>query len=132
MSDDERLTLERFLREMPTLDAQQLLAIAAAHQHVGREALEGAREAAGLLARSNGGLEDLQALHGTIAQWVGAHHSRTRQFTMEGLTDDPFLIDCREQARPALLDAATALFLEERLSSEDRDALLGPVDSVIG
>ena len=135
MTDDaaaEALTLERFLREVALLDAQQLLAISAAHRSVGREALEQAREAAAEIARSTSALDDLQALQGTIAQWIGAHNSRTRRYTMEGLIDDPFLIDCREQARPALLDAATALFLADRLAPDDRGALLGAVDSVIG
>ena len=131
MSDDA-LTLERFLREVPTLDAQQLLAISAAHGQAGREALEQAREAAAEVARANSALDDLQALHGTIAQWIGAHNSRTRRYTMEGLIDDPFLVDCREQARPALLDAATGLFLAESLPAEDRATLTGAVDSVLG
>lgn len=131
MSDDE-LTLEAFLRILPALDSQQLLAISAAHEHAGREAIERARAAAGDLARDGGVLEELQALQGTIAQWVGSRMAQSRRYTGEGLADDPILLDVREQARPALLDAATALFLAERLAHDHRDALLGPVDSVIG
>lgn len=131
-TEDGGLTLERFLREVPVLDAQQLLAISAAHQHVGRDVIGQAREAASELARANGTLDELQALQATIVQWVGSRLARSRRFTGEGIVDDPMLQDVREQARPALLDAATGLFLEGFLSPDDRDALLGPVESVIG
>jgi hypothetical protein len=128
---DGALTLERYLRELPALDAQQLLAISAAHANAGREAIERAREAAAERARADGLLEELQALQGTIAQWIGSRMARSRRYTGEGLVDDPMLQDVRDQARPALLDAAAGLFLADWLSPEDRDALVGPVESVL-
>lgn len=131
MSDGDELTLERFLREVPMLDAHQLLAICAAHEHVGREATERAREAAADLARAEGVLEELQALQGTIIQWAAARLAPSSRFTGERPLDLPLLADIRHQARPALLDAATGLFLADRLASADRDALVGPVESVI-
>ena len=132
MTDDERLTLERFLRLLPGLDAEQLLAISAAHQDARGEALEQARSAAADLAREGGLLEELQGLQGTIVQWTSGPLANSRRYTLEAPLDDRVLGDLREQARPALLDAAAALFLEERLEPDDRNALLGAVDSVIG
>lgn len=126
------LTLERFLRELPGLDVQQLLAISAAHEYVGRDAVERARGAAAELARADGVLEELQALHGTIIQWAAAQLAPSSRFTGERPLDLPLLADTRHQARPALLDAATALFLDERLTPADRLALVEAVDSVIG
>jgi len=131
MTDDE-LTLEGFLRVMPALDTEQLMAISAAYQHAGRDALERARAAAGAVARADGALEELQQLQATIIQWAASQLSPSRLYTGEGLGDNRILYELREQARPALLDAATALFLEARLTDADREALLGPVDSVIG
>ena len=131
MSREESLTLERFLREVPSLDVQQLLAISAAHEHVGREALEGAREAAATIARRDGLLDELQALQGTIIQWAAAQLAPSSRFTGERPLDLPLLADIRNQARPALLDAATALFLAGRLSPEDRDTLGGAVESIL-
>lgn len=131
MTDDE-LTLERYLQILPGLDAEQLLAISAAHQDVGRPSLERAREAAAALARREGVLDELQALQGTIIQWAAAQLAPSSRYTGERPLDLPMLADLREQARPALLDAATALFLVDQLADDDRDALLGPVDSVIG
>ena len=132
MTDHGGLTLERFLRELPALDAQQLLSISAAHEQAGREAVERAREAAAAIARRDGLLDELQALQGTIAQWISSRMARSRRYTGEGLIDDPMLQDVRDQARPALLDAAAGLFLTGWLSAEDRDALVGPVESVLG
>jgi len=131
MSDDE-LTLERFLREVPGLAAPQLLAISAAHRSTGRPAIERAREVAAELARAEGLLDELQALQGTIIQWAAAQLAPSSRFTGERPLDLPLLADLRQQAQPALLDAATALFLGGLLPTADRDALLGPVDSVIG
>jgi hypothetical protein len=129
------ITLERFLRVLPGLDIEQLLAISAAHDGVDAGALARARGVAGDLARAEGSLDELHDLHATIIQWAGSQGGQSRLYTREGLFETPavgMLHDVREQARPALLDAATALFLEARLQPEDRDALLGPVDSVIG
>ena len=67
MSDDE-LTLERFLRTLPAIDPEQLLAISAAHQHGRGIALEQARERAADVAREEGLLDELQDLHATIIQ----------------------------------------------------------------
>lgn len=131
MSGDGPLTLERFLRILPSLDAEQLLAISAAHQDIGRERIGRAREAAADLARAEGVLDELQALQGTIIQWAAAELAPSSRFTGERPLDLPMLADLREQARPALLDAATGLFLVELLEPEDRDALAGAVESVV-
>jgi hypothetical protein len=131
MSDDE-LSLERLLQVVPSLDAAQLLEISAAHQHVSRAVLAEARDAAADVARAEGLLEELQALQGTIIQWAAAQLAPSSRFTGERPMDLPVLADLRQQAQPALLDAATALYLGELLTDDDRDALLGPVDSVIG
>jgi hypothetical protein len=130
----DRLTLERFLRELPSLDAQQLLAICAAHKHVGREATDRARAAAGRAARAGGILDELQDLHGTIIRWGTTQGGQSSLYTGQGVfesTEVKMLHDIREQARPALLDAATALFLEDRLDPADRLALVDPVESVL-
>lgn len=132
MSDDGELTLERYLRVLPALDAEQLLAISAAHAEARGRGLEGAREAAAGVARAEGLLGELQALQATIIQWAAAQLAPSSRYTGERPLDLPMLADLREQARPALLDAATALFLHDLLAPADLDALLGPVDSVIG
>ena len=132
MSDDDELTLERFLRELPALDSEQLLAISAAHEQARGEALKRAREHAADVAREAGLLDELRALQGTIVQWTTGPLADSRRYTGEGYLDNRVLGDLREQARPALLDAAAALFLVERLQHDNRDALLGPVQSVIG
>ncbi|HET7181061.1 MAG TPA: hypothetical protein VFI15_02405 [Candidatus Limnocylindrales bacterium] len=135
MSGGRRLTLERFLRELPSLDAQQLLAICAAHENVGRAALERARVAAGEAARTDGILDELQDLHGTIIHWGVSQGGQSSLDTGQGMfesTTVKVLHDVRAQARPALLDAATGLFLEDRLDPVDRQALLDPVESVVG
>lgn len=131
MSGDDDLTLERFLRILPSLDGEQLMAISAAHAHGRGPALEDARQAAADVARDGGLLDELQALHGTIIQWASAQLSSSSRYTGERPLDLPLLADLREQARPALLDAATALFLEELLAPEDRVALAGAVESVV-
>ena len=134
MSHDE-ITLERFLRVLPGLDIEQLLAISAAHDGLDDAALVRARSAAGDVARAEGLLDELRALHGTIVQWAASEGSQSRLYTREGLFENAsmgMLHDTREQARPALLDAATALFLVEHLPREAFDTLVGPVDSVIG
>jgi hypothetical protein len=80
-------------------------------------------------------LDELHELHGTIVQWAASQGSYSRLWTREGAFDNPsvhVLHDVREQARPALLDAATALFLETWLSPADRLVLVDPVESVIG
>jgi hypothetical protein len=132
MSDDGELTLERFLRIVPSLDGEQLLAISAAHAHGRGQALDDARQAAGDIARVDGLLAELQALHGTIIQWSAAQLAPSSRFTGERPLDLPLLADLREQARPALLDAATGLFLVERLPREAYEALVSAVDSVVG
>jgi hypothetical protein len=135
MTGGQRLTLERFLRELPSFDAQQLLAICAAHENVGRAALERARAAAGDAARAEGILDELQDLHGTIIHWGAAQGGQSSLYTGQGVfesTTVKLLKDVRAQARPALLDAATGLFLEDRLDPVDRQALLDPVESVVG
>ncbi|HJP89585.1 MAG TPA: hypothetical protein VJ850_11175 [Candidatus Limnocylindrales bacterium] len=133
-AETERLTLERFLRELPSLDVQQLLAISAAHQGASREGLQRARAAAGDRARAEGVLDELHQLHGTIVQWSASQGSPSKIFTREGAferADVAMLHDVREQVRPALLDAATALFLEQWLSAADRLVLVDPVESVM-
>lgn len=132
MSGKDELTLERFLRTLPALDGQQLMAISAAHAQGRGRPLEDARQAAAEVARAEDMLDELQALQGTIIQWAAAQLSSSSRYTGERPLDLPVLADLREQARPALLDAATALFLQELLAPADRDALLGPVESVIG
>lgn len=132
MSGDDELTLERFLRVLPSLDSEQLLAISAAHAHGRGRALEDARQAAADIARADGLLDELQALQGTIIQWAGAQLASSSRYTGERPLDLPLLADLREQARPALLDAATGLFLVERLPREAFETLVAAVDSVVG
>ena len=131
MSDEDGLTLERYLQLLPDLNEEQLLAISAAHRGAGAAALEQARGEAADIARGERLLDDLQALHVTIAQWIGARYAKSRRYTGEGFADPAMLIDLREQARPALLDAATGLFLIERLSRASLEMLVGPVQTVI-
>ena len=135
MTEAHGLTLERFLRVLPGLDIEQLLAITAAHEGVDDGALTRARDSAGNAARSEGIIDELHDLHASIVQWTASQGSQSRLYTREGLFEAPsvgMLHDVREQARPALLDAATALFLEHRLDPADRLALLDAVESVLG
>ena len=135
MTTTDGLTLDRFLRAVPALDVQQLLAISAAHETVGAQALERARNAAGVAARAANVLDELHDLHGTIIQWAGSHNSPSGMWTREAAFPNPIvnvLHDVRVQAQPALLDAATALFLVETLPHDAFDTLVGPVDSVLG
>ena len=132
MNDEGALTLESYLQVLPALDEQQLLAISAAHRAIDGASLEAARASAAEIARSGKVLDELQALQSTIAQWIGSRYAASRRYTGEGLTDPPMLIVVREQARPALPDAATALFLVEQLPQEAFETLVGPVDSVVG
>lgn len=126
------LDLGELMNLLPYLDAAELMAVSAAYQQADAEARARAREAASAAARKVGRLDELGRLHGSIIQWAGADVSPTSAFTMEALRTNPMLGDVRVQAVPALLDAATALLLQDALSPDTRAVLLEPIGSAVG
>lgn len=126
------LTLEQFLRVLPNLDAADLMAISAAYQQAEADPRVAARAAASIVARQRGLGDELSRLQGAIIQWAGSDISRSSAFTLEALATNPMLGDLRIEAVPPLLDAATALLLNDGLTDEERTLLLEPVALVWG
>lgn len=128
----KELNLQEFMNLLPYLEAAELMAVSAAYQQADATARAGARGAASAAARTGGLIDELTRLHSSIIQWAGADVSPTSAFTMEGLRTNPMLGDVRVQAVPALLDAATALLLQDALSADARAVLLEPIGAAVG
>ena len=126
------LTLDEFMALLPHLDAADLLSISATYQHADAGARDEARAAASDIANKRGLIDELGRLQGSIIQWSGSDISRSSAFTLEGLQTNPMLGDIRIQAVPPLLDAATALLLENALAAEHREILLEPLSAAVG
>ena len=126
------MDLEEFLRILPHLEAAELMAMSAAYEQADPGARDAVRLAASTAAKTRGLGDELSRLQGSIIQWAGSDLSRSSAFTLESLRTNPMLGDIRVQAVPPLLDAATALFLKDALSMDERAALLEPLDAVIG
>jgi len=125
------LDLEAFLGLLPNLEAADLMAISAAYQQADAEPRVAARAAASIVARQRGLGEELSRLQGSIIQWAGSDISRSSAFTLEALATNPMLGDLRIEAVPPLLDAATALLLNDGLAAEERALLLEPLGAAI-
>jgi hypothetical protein len=135
--DDQRppgagLDLDEFMRLLPHLDAADLMAISATYQQADSVKRIAARAAASAGARKRGLLDELGRLQGSIIQWAGSDVSRSSAFTLEGLQTNPMLTDLRVEAVPPLLDAATALLLNDAVPEGDRELLLEPVNAAVG
>lgn len=128
----KELDLPEFMNLLPYLEAAELLAVSAAYQQADAVARADAREAASVVARKVGLIDELGRLHSSIIQWAGADISPTSAFTLEALRTNPMLGDVRVQAVPALLDTATALLLKDALSVDERAALLEPIGAALG
>jgi hypothetical protein len=126
------LTLEKFLRVLPNLDAADLMAISAAYQQADADPRVAARAAASIVAKQRGLGDELSRLQGSIIQWAGSDISRSSAFTLEALATNPMLGDLRIEAVPPLLDAATALLLKDALPAEERALLLEPLGAAVG
>ena len=131
-ADAKEIDLEEFLRLLPHLDAADLMAVSATYQQLDAEARDAARAAASAIANKRGLIDELSRLQGSIIQWAGSDISRSSAFTLEGLQTNPMLGDIRVQAVPPLLDAATALLLEDGLAEEHRSLLLEPLGAALG
>jgi hypothetical protein len=127
-----RITLEEFLRVLPNLDAADLMAISAAYQQADADPRVAARAAASIVAKQRGLGDELSRLQGSIIQWAGSDISQSSAFTLEALATNPMLGDLRVQAVPPLLDAATALLLNDSLADAERALLLEPLGAAIG
>ena len=125
-------TLEEFLRGLPNLDAADLMAISAAYQQADADPRLAARAAASIVAKQRDLGNELSRLQGSIIQWAGSDISRSSAFTLEALATNPMLGDLRIEAVPPLLDAATALLLNDALADEERAILLEPLGAAIG
>jgi hypothetical protein len=130
--DGRELDLKEFLDMLPYLEAADLLAVSAAYRAADPGAREAARATASGAARKRGLLDELGRLQGSIIQWAGSDIARSGAYTLAGVRPDQLLGDVRVDAVPALLDAATALLLEDGLSSDERALLLGPIGAAIG
>ena len=131
-AEAKELDLQELMNLLPYLEAAELMAVSAAYQQADAVARARAREAASVGARKAGLMDELGRLHSSIIQWAGADISPTSAFTMEGLRTNPMLGDVRVQAVPALLDAATALLLNDAISADDRAVLLEPIGAAVG
>lgn len=136
MTDDagepRALDLKEFLDMLPYLEAADLMAVSAAYRAGDVDARDAIRERAGAAARSRGLLDELGRLQGSIIQWAGADISPSAAYTLSGVRPDTMLGDVRVASVPALLDAATALLLQDALSADDRAILLEPIGAAIG
>jgi hypothetical protein len=128
----EPLDLEHFLRLLPNLGAEDLMAISAAYQQADAGPREAVRRAASDAARQRHLRDDLGRLQSSIIQWAGSDVSRSGAFTFADVHPDQMLGDLRVEAVPPLLDAATALLLKDGISDEQRAVLLEPLGAVVG
>jgi len=121
--------LDALYARLRRLDPGDLLALAGAYG-----ANDPAREAAwqavhGIVAA--GHLEgDLDRVRATVGTWAARVGSIAGQQIGSAMGDQP-MTDARRAAAPAVLDAAVALLLGDRLTADDRTALLRPWESVL-
>lgn len=117
--------LDEFLATFPRLRLDQLMVLAAAHQRP-----DPARVAAWDAARTaivREGLDaEIDELRSTIIAWASRPASTPTQWAEIPMGTGLAEQDSRRAAAPALLDAATALYLGAALDISDRDALLSP------
>lgn len=129
--DPRGLDLDELLGLLPELDTARLLSISAAYRTADPEQRDASREAARRVAAKRHKDDALDELRGSIAQWAAADLPRPGVVIVTGFADDLVLADLRQQAMPALLDAATVLLLGRALGKTHRDVLLGPLRSAI-
>lgn len=128
MSEHAR-ALAEFIRSLPALDLGRLLALAAA----GRSGDEGQRSQAWSAVKRAVELHDLadelDRLRSDLLTWAGS--GRMWRGDETAVRVEEFrLSDARLEALPALLDAAAALLLAERIDRKTRRVLLAPWESV--
>ncbi len=109
---------------LPRLNRGELFGLAAAHR-----CPSAAREAAWAEVRAvvaGEGLErELDQVRSEVAGWATHLATITGQEAGAGMTE-MLMTDARREAATAVLDAAVALLLGDRLGEEHRRALLGP------
>jgi hypothetical protein len=132
VGENEPLDLEDFLRLMPNLSAEDLMAISAAYQQADAGPRDAVRRAASEAAGQRRLRDDLGRLQSSIIQWAGSDVSRSGAFTFADVHPDQMLGDLRVEAVPPLLDAATALLLKDALTPEQRAILLEPLGAAVG
>ena len=126
------LDLQELLRMLPFLEEDELLAMCAVYQGADAEARDAARAAASAAAHRQGLFDEMGNLQGSIIQWAGSDIPPSAVFTFAPLQPRRLLGDLRRQAVPSLLDAATALLLNDAISDADRATLLVPIEAASG
>lgn len=120
--------LDALFDRLPGLDRGELFALAGAHG-----SRDAAREDAWTAARkvvTDDHLERaLDRLRSEVGAWATHLGSITGQEAGSGLSD-LLMADARRAAAPAVLDAAVALLLGDRLPERDSEALLRPWNRV--
>lgn len=115
---------------LSSLDLGELRALAAA-----RATADPVRDRAWNRIREVVGREhlerDLDRVRDEVTRWATHLVAITGQEAGSGMTELD-LSHARRQAAPAVLDAAAALLLDDRLSEAERQALAGPWRDVIG
>jgi hypothetical protein len=131
LREPRALDLAGLLEMLPFLDSGDLLAIDAAYREADSGPLADARAAAATAADEQGLTEELDRLQGSIVQWAGSSIFQNAAYPFAGMSDR-MLREARMAAVPALVDAATALLLEDALGDDDRALLLDPVAAAVG
>jgi hypothetical protein len=124
------LALDELVARLPNLDRGTLLALAAAHDGPDPDR-ERAWDDARVVVRRERMEQDLDRLRDDVGRWATRLGAVTGQEAGSGMTE-LLLADVRRGAAPAVLDAATALLLGDRLTEADREALLRPWRQVVG
>jgi hypothetical protein len=119
--------LDRFLDGLSALDRGQLLAIAGTWETADSTARAAAWRSARRVAEALGWTHELDRTRETVAGWATTRLAITGWDSGAGM--DRVLIDIRGRAAPALMDAAAAILLGDRLDEPSRAALLAAWES---
>ncbi len=120
--------LDALIAGLPSLDAGQLFALAGEHS-ADDPAREAAWEAVRQVVKAGHLERDLDGVRADVGTWATHLGSLTGQLIGTGMSDEP-LSEARLAAAGAVLDAAVAMLLGDRLEERDRAALMGPWESV--
>ena len=121
--------LDEIVRAAAILDRDQLLALVAARKGADESVLGGAWSEVKTALEVTGLEKEFDRFRNDLVAW--ARDGRMwRGDEMRGRIDEMELSDLRTEALPALLDAAAALLLADRLDAGTRAVLLGSWESV--
>jgi hypothetical protein len=121
----QRDELAGLLASLGDLRESELLELGIEPTKEEAKALEHARNKAGQIAESNGSSEELERLQGEIVTWSRVGGARTAIWVPDlAVVGDVMLAELRGGAVRAIVDAATALFLEGHLDPTTRSTLL--------